>query len=281
MKDSEWNGLSGSLEEPEDTEPTYVGMIDDDGDDDDLGLYDDDDDDGIEAESISVGEKPDTSNDVVATVRTPGAYITMNSEAYQNATSQPMRFVDHKPTRRIGPNVYAVLSPSRQRPRRPNGGMGMGQARGGTISGSASLNIGGLVGGITSGLSQIGQTALQFRQQELQATADREARKIASQEAAAARRQEMAAQQQQWQAQAAEQKRQFQLQMAQIQAQRDAMIQQGASAAQAAAAVPAPPPPPMMPAPAAPSGMPPWAWALIAVGGVVVVGGVAYAVTKK
>jgi len=271
MRDSEWDALGDGPDMEDGSQ--YIGMIDEDEADEyqeDMAYYGDDD---GEPSMPLQEKKPETPKESFAylDIDDCDAQIAMNQEAVQQMEKQPIKAIDDKTVRKIGPNMYAVLSPSKQRPQ------SMGQVAG---RASSSFDYGSLVGAVGQLGVQAGQMYLQHQQSQAEAAAARQAQRVAAEEAAAARQQEWQMSQQRFRAQQQQAKREHELAMARMRQEREAMVAQGASAAQAARSIPTPAAPPILSA-TPPGAMPPWAWALIAVGGTAMVGGLVYAIAKK
>ena len=190
----------------------------------------------------------------------PGSYISMNSDAARALHNAPVTEVGGQRVRRMQPGTYFVMADDdAAQVRAAMAGNEMG-----------AFDVGGLIGQIgetATGLFTTGWTAYQqYEQQQAQAEAQREEARLRREEAEAAR-----------QAAATEAERAHAQRMAEIAAETEALARQAearaAAAREAAAAAP--------PAAAGPAGMPGWAIALLAVGGMGAVGLIVYLLTRS
>jgi hypothetical protein len=188
----------------------------------------------------------------------PGSYISMNSDAARALHNAPVTEIGGQRVRRMQPGTYFVMADGQEAPVEAAmaGGMGAGGA----------MEWVSTIGSTVGDLFETGWGAYQQQQQmDAQAAAAREEARL-RREAAEAER--LAAET------AAE--RAHAQRMAEIAAETEALARQAearAAAAREAAAV--------QPAAAGPAGMPGWAIALLAVGGMGAVGLVVYLLTRK
>jgi septal ring factor EnvC (AmiA/AmiB activator) len=188
----------------------------------------------------------------------PGSYISMNSDAARALHNAPMTEVGGQRVRRMQPGTYFVMADDDSaQVRAAMAGNEMG-----------AIDVGGLIGQIgetATGLFTTGWGAYQqYEQQQAEADARREEARLARERAEAER-------------QAAETaaERAHAQRMAEIAAETEALARQ--AEARAAAAREAS----IAPAAAPAAGMPGWAIALLAVGGMGAVGVIVYLLTRK